>query len=88
MNKHGQAARFAYDPAVVVAYFASLPKPSGFKDDTHGRILRRWRTAKGVTRPAFQRMAACYSVTTDAFEQWCITSKLTPVLRDKNTNRR
>jgi hypothetical protein len=88
MNKHGQAARFAYDPKLVVQFFESLPRPDGYRDDIEGRIIRRWRSAHGVTRAAFHRMAVCYSTDTTAFEAYCQAIKRTPVLRDKDSNRR
>ena len=87
MNKHGQAARFAYSPELVVAFFEALPKPDGFKDDIQGRIIRRWRTAQGVTRPAMLRMLQCYAVPLQHFEVWCKATKRDPVLRDKDNRR-
>lgn len=88
MNRHGQAARFAYDPDVVVAFFDALPRTEFYRDEIHGRIIRRWRGAKGVTRPSFERMLQCYTVSTARFEEFCAALNLEPVLRDKDANRR
>lgn len=83
MNRYGQAARFAYNPVALVAYFDALERPRNWRSDVEGRIQRRWRTvARGVTMDAGHRMFACYSVSHDEFTVWCRSNGYDPVLRD------
>lgn len=87
MNKHGQAARFAYNPEAVLAFLDSEDsgRPRvGWNDAIHGRTVRRWRTAKGITQAGLNRVLACYPGTGEGeFVQWAEANGYAPILRNR-----
>lgn len=85
MNRHGQASRFAYSPAALVAYLDALDRPACYTDDHHGRIIRRWRRkAQGVTLSAAVEMLGDYGYLNTQFEDWCYEAGITAILRDRS----
>lgn len=99
--KRGKTAKFAFDPAVVVAFidFHSAYAHIGVPTRTHhtinfvqvdadtARVLRRWRSGviEGVTRSGATRLFDKYYLTVPMFEQWADERKLIPVLRGQMT---
>lgn len=89
MNRYGQAARRAYNPDAVVAFFERRPKPPAWRDAVEGRVLRRWRsTTRGITEHALRAMLACYGCSVDAFRSFCRREGYAPVLRDRRGRQR
>lgn len=91
MNKHGQAAKFAYNPEAVLAFLDSEAcARTGSRDRTkwsdavHGRTVRRWRKAKGITRAGLNSVLACYpGVGEDEFVAWAEANGYAAVLRNR-----
>lgn len=96
MNLYGQAARFAYDPAVVVAFldaytaraaaiglrpYTTLNAKRLFEDDA--RIIRRWRSGaiKGVTYHAVSSLLLRYDLKVRHMERWAKLHRRQLVLR-------
>jgi len=93
----GPAARFAYDPAVLVAY---LDVASGYLNggnprrrrlhinlrsvsDSDRRVIRRWRSGKiaGVTADSATALLERYGLPIDLFVTWAQGQGCEPVLR-------
>lgn len=90
MNKHGQAARFAYNPEAVLAFLKTLDdaggKPTLWTDSIHGRTVRRWRTAKGITRAGLNKVLVCYpGIGESEYVAWAEANGYAPTLRDHRT---
>ena len=96
MNKHGQAARFAYNPEAVLAYLKYLDNTVGYLDDdvpdhrvgwtdaVHGRTVRRWRSAKGITAAGLNTVLACYpGIGEKEFVAWAEANGYAPILRNR-----
>lgn len=87
MNQYGRAARFAYNPLDVLAYVVCLEtvgaRTSGYTDDTTGRTIRRWRGAKGVTRPALVKVLRCYNRSEGDFLAWAKSQDREVVTRNR-----
>lgn len=92
MNQHGQAARFAYNPEAVLAFLAFLDGDDptyaiprmGWDDNIHGRTVRRWRKAKGITKTGLNTVLSCYpGVGSDEYVKWAEANGYAPVLRNR-----
>lgn len=97
----GPASRFAYDPAVLVAYLDSHSTHNlgGFPQrrrhaingtwvDSHdARIIRRWRSGvtEGVTLKAASDLLDHYDLTLHTFESWAIAQDRRAVKRGQLT---
>ena len=85
MNRHGSAARFAYNPEAVLAYLDELGRPEGWNDAIHGRTVRRWRTQHGITRGSFAHLVSCYTgVGEREYVAWSEKHGYAPILRNHN----
>lgn len=100
--RKGPASRFAYDPAVLVAY---LDAHSEYKEGGHpnrrrhyihrvpvaasdARIIRRWRNGQteGVTRGAAVAMLGRHRLSLTTFETWAAAQGRTAVNRGRAMN--
>jgi hypothetical protein len=74
VNGYGQAAKQAYDPHLVLRYVEGLEaerlRIDGWTDAVHGRTIRRWRGAKGITPWSLARILAGYGRKVEDFEAW------------------
>lgn len=93
----GRASRFAFDPAVVVAFLehhttvvtSGVPRRRRrlingrtVNRDHEARIIRRWRTvAEGLTMQGVAKMLLTFDLSVPDLQRWAAANGLKPVLR-------
>lgn len=101
MNRGGRAARFAFDPAVVVAFLDvhTTVKTDGVprrkrryinglevRKDNEARVIRRWRNhAEGATLQGVARLLLTFDLTVPQLVTWAESHGMKPVLRGSLT---
>lgn len=97
MNRGGRAAKFAFDPAVVVAFLDhhTVVKCDGVprrtrryingrevRKDNEARIIRRWRNrAQGVTLAGAARMLLLFDLSVPLLVTWAEFHGMKLILR-------